>query len=93
MSKTAAPQIDLDIVSILFLSVLSHFLPPWGDYLILVGCLIWNTSIAMKFKGNVPAWFVLLVIVQVMMLVSGFNTDHDPFDGEWGGKSEPSEWF
>ena len=96
-SKNAAEmvssQIDLNIASVIFLSVLSHFLPPWADGGLSFAVLVWNLRIAAKFKFILPNWFVLLLIVQIMSLISGFNTDHDPFDGEWGGKSEPNEWL
>ena len=62
--------------------------------------LVWDLRIAAKIKFILPNWFVLLLIVQIMSLISGFNTDHDPFDGEWGrdktrGKrlSAPNERF
>ena len=89
----ASSQIDLNIASVIFLSVLSHFLPPWADGVLSFAVLVWNLRIAAKFNFILPNWFVLLLIVQIMSLISGFNTDHDPFDGEWGGKSEPNEWF
>jgi hypothetical protein len=86
-------HIDLNIASCIFLSVLSHFLPPWADGLLSFVVLLWNLRIAAKFNFILPNWFVLLLIVQIMSLMSGYNTDHDPFDGEWGGKSEPNEWL
>ena len=89
----ASSQIDLNIASVIFLSILSHFLPPWADGVLSFAVLVWNLRIAAKFNFILPNWFVLLLIVQIMSLISGFNTDHDPFDGEWGGKSEPNEWF
>jgi hypothetical protein len=92
-AEMASSQIDLNIASVIFLSVLSHFVPPWADRVLLIAMILWNLRIAAKFKFILPNWFVLLLIVQIMSLISGFNSDHDPFDGEWGGKSEPNEWL
>ncbi len=93
MSGKPVANIDLSIVGCIFLSVLSHFLPPWADVILSIAIVFWNLSIALKYNFNVPNWFKLLLVVQIMNLVSGFYTDHDPLDGEWGGKSEPNEWL
>jgi len=88
------PQIDIGIVACIFLSVLGHFLPPWADKILVVLVFLLNLSVAAKYNfTNLPNWFILLLLVQAMSIISGFNTDHDPLDGEWGGKSEPNEWF
>ena len=70
-------------------------MPPWADGVLSFAVLVWNLRIAAKFNFILPNWFVLLLIVQIVSLISGFNTDqiHDPLDGEWGGKSEANEWF
>jgi hypothetical protein len=85
--------IDINFAIVIFLSVLTHFLPSWADVIISLVVLVWNVRIAAKLNFVLPQWFQLLLIVQIMSLTSGFNTDHDPFDGEWGGKSEADEWL
>jgi hypothetical protein len=91
--EMASSQMDLNIACTIFLSVLSHFVPPWADRVLLIVLILWNLRTAAKFKFILPDWFVMLLVVQIISLISGFNTDHDPFDGEWGGESEPNEWL
>jgi hypothetical protein len=85
--------IDVNFACVIFLSVLTHFLPPWADVIISLVVIVWNIRIASKLNFVLPQWFLLMLICQIMSLTSGFNTDHDPFDGEWGGKSEADEWL
>jgi hypothetical protein len=94
MEKFQSPNtIGLDISACLFLSLLGNFLPPWADWILLVAVFVWNVVVAMRLKWNLPSWFVVLLVCQIMALASSFATDHDPFDWEWGGISEPTEWF
>ena len=46
-----------------------------------------------QLNWKLPLWFWFVLVAQAIHLRSGFATDHDPFDGEWGGPSEDNEWF
>jgi hypothetical protein len=89
----ASDAVRFNIIGSIFLSFIGHFLPPWADYILTVLVLLVNLNIAAKLNFEIPAWFAMLILLQISSLISGFHTDHDPFDGEWGGKSEPNEWF
>lgn len=73
--------------------VLSSFLPPWADKTISVLVVAVNLKAAADRGWNIPAWFGILILAQMNALWAGFHTDHDPLDGEWGGKSEPDKWL
>jgi len=49
-------SVDLDIAACVFLSVLSSFLPPWGDYILSMIIFAWNLRVAMKLNFEIPAW-------------------------------------
>ena len=74
-----------DWVLILFLVVLSSFVPTWLDIYSAGVVSVWNASFLYLNRERVPLWFVALVAVQIMGLTSGWHTDHDPLEGHWGG--------
>ena len=90
-------EISLDWSLCLFLSVLSHFTPTWLDYILAILVILWNVYLFIRFKGRVPVWFYVLVAVQSMALLSGFYTDHDPTQGEFGGtdtsRGQKEDWL
>ncbi len=90
----ASPQVNFNWSLSIFLTVLSHFTPPYVDYAITAICLFINYQVMRQVGvGNMPLWMWIIMGTQVMSLWSGMNTDHDPLDGEMGGVSEPGEWL
>ncbi len=54
--------VDINFASVIFLSVLTHFLPPWADVLISVVVTVWNIRMAAKLaRSNGGNLFVLSV--------------------------------
>jgi len=75
-----------DFILILFLVMLSSFVPNWLDTYIAGVVTGWNAwYLYQNWERVVPLWAVALVVVQIMGLASGWYTDHDPLEGHWGG--------
>jgi hypothetical protein len=85
--------ISINVYLAIFLCILTSYTPPWLDWCISAAVLALNIKICADRQWSVPNWFVFIILCQVMSLMSGFATDHDPLDGEWGGASEPNEWL
>ena len=79
----------------LFLTILMQYIPPYLDVFVTIILFVHNVRIFLSLspKSDVPIWFLGLMLFQIAGIISGFKTDHDPLDGEWGGPSEANEYL